>query len=177
VGTSLSATTHEAKTIMDTHPNKTSTIPTATIVASDTSRSSLTSSPSACRNVHATTFTLEVPQDSALAWDIEERLRHYYLTTVARWLDTSDPLRHFAIVVPALATSCHALTLAMLAVAATHMEASGNVDQDEFVTVGERYRQACVRALEPCLSDYEGLEPPVLASVVLLRMAVQTSSS
>ncbi|KAK6440811.1 hypothetical protein LTR95_002966 [Oleoguttula sp. CCFEE 5521] len=108
---------------------------------------------------------------------VRDQLRLYYLTSVAPWLDTPDPLRHFSTTIPTLAQSCHALSLAVLALAAAHAEGADDVDPQDFVIVGQGFQRACSRELDPYPSGDEPLEPDVLSAVVLLRLAVQMSRS
>ncbi|OQO02331.1 hypothetical protein B0A48_11885 [Cryoendolithus antarcticus] len=148
-----------------------------TVALSNDPRPAFKSSPASHHRNDPTTKLPEVERAVYSRLHVRDQLRQYYLTSVAPGLDTPDPLRHFGTTIPALAQSCHALSLAVLALAAAHAEGADDVETRDFVIVGQGFQRACSWALEPHLLGEESLALEILAAVVLLRLAVQLSGS
>ena len=83
-----------------------------------------------------------------------------------RWLDLTDPHRHFRMEVPRRAAMCPSLLNAILALSARHLSRVGDSDS----LISDKYHQECLKHLIPRLNDPEAiLDENLLAAMIILR--------
>lgn len=96
----------------------------------------------------------------------EAELLRYYVENLSRRFDTTDPERHFRVVVPERAGTCPTLLNAILALSARHLSQVRGFDP----LISDRYHQECLKYLIPVLDDSEAvLDENLLASTIILR--------
>jgi hypothetical protein len=82
-------------------------------------------------------------------------------------LDCCDPLKHFELVVPERAGTCHTLLNAILAIAARHL--SHTTDFDSLAS--NRYHDECLKQLIPMMDHSSAVaDENLFAATVILRM-------
>lgn len=106
-------------------------------------------------------WILIYPQDKE-----EARLLRYFVETLSRNFDLTDPLRHFRSVVPQRAATCPTLMNAIFALSARHLSRIGEYDP----LISNKYHQECLKHLIPMLDDTAAiLDENLLASTIILR--------
>ncbi|KAK4506883.1 hypothetical protein PRZ48_000616 [Zasmidium cellare] len=96
----------------------------------------------------------------------EANLLRYFVETLSRNFDLTDPLQHFRSVVPQRAAICPTLMNAIFALSARHLSRIGQYDP----LISNKYHQECLKHLIPMLDDTAAiLDENLLASTIILR--------
>ncbi|KAI0470643.1 hypothetical protein GGR56DRAFT_138463 [Xylariaceae sp. FL0804] len=104
----------------------------------------------------------------------EALLFRHYIQKIAVCLDLCDPLRHFELVVPERAGSCHTLLNACFAIAARHL--SHTTDFDPYAS--NRYHDECLKYLIPMMSHASAVsDENLFAATIILRMLEEMEGS
>ncbi|TGJ78606.1 hypothetical protein E0Z10_g10159 [Xylaria hypoxylon] len=104
----------------------------------------------------------------------EAVLFRHYIQKIAVCLDCCDPLKHFELVVPERASTCHTLLNAILAVAARHL--SHTTDFDPLAS--NRYHDECLKYLIPMMNHYSAVaDDNLFAATIILRMLEEMDGS
>ncbi|KAK5628751.1 hypothetical protein RRF57_004466 [Xylaria bambusicola] len=101
-------------------------------------------------------------------------LFRHYIQKIAISLDCCDPLKHFELIVPERASTCHTLLNAILAIAARHL--SHTTDFDPLAS--NRYHDECLRHLIPMMNHSSAIaDENLFAATVILRMLEEMDGS
>ncbi|KAI1336497.1 hypothetical protein F5Y15DRAFT_418805 [Xylariaceae sp. FL0016] len=104
----------------------------------------------------------------------EALLFRQYIQKLAVCLDLCDPLRHFELVVPERASTCHPLLNAVFAIAARHL--SHTTDFDPLAS--NRYHDECLKYLIPMMSHASAVaDENLFAATIILRMLEEMDGS
>ncbi|KAI0018662.1 hypothetical protein F4780DRAFT_508422 [Xylariomycetidae sp. FL0641] len=104
----------------------------------------------------------------------EAMLYRHYIEKLATCLDLCDPLRHFELVVPERANTCHTLLNAIFAIAARHL--SHTSDFDPYAS--NRYHDECLKYLIPMLNHASAVsDENLFAATIILRMLEEMDGS
>ncbi|KAI0505999.1 hypothetical protein F5B22DRAFT_625799 [Xylaria bambusicola] len=101
-------------------------------------------------------------------------LFRHYIQKIAISLDCCDPLKHFELIVPERASTCHTLLNAILAIAARHL--SHTTDFDPLAS--NRYHDECLKHLIPMMNHSSAIaDENLFAATVILRMLEEMDGS
>ncbi|GAW13068.1 hypothetical protein ANO14919_024460 [Xylariales sp. No.14919] len=104
----------------------------------------------------------------------EAVLFRHYIQKIAVCLDCCDPLKHFELVVPERASTCHTLLNAILAIAARHL--SHTTDFDPLAS--NRYHNECLKYLIPMMNHSSAIaDENLFAATIILRMLEEMDGS
>ncbi|OTB02769.1 hypothetical protein M426DRAFT_24377 [Hypoxylon sp. CI-4A] len=97
----------------------------------------------------------------------EAVLFRHYIQKLAICLDPCDPLRHFELLIPERAATCHTLLNAILAIAARHLSHTTGFDP----LASNRYHDECLKYLIPMLNHASTVsDENLFAATIILRM-------
>ncbi|KAI1350705.1 hypothetical protein F5Y01DRAFT_144360 [Xylaria sp. FL0043] len=101
-------------------------------------------------------------------------LFRHYIQKIAISLDCCDPLKHFELIVPERASTCHTLLNAILAIAARHL--SHTTDFDPLAS--NRYHDECLKQLIPMMNHSSAVaDENLFAATIILRMLEEMDGS
>ncbi|KAI0907903.1 hypothetical protein F4823DRAFT_640740 [Ustulina deusta] len=101
-------------------------------------------------------------------------LFRHYIQKIAISLDCCDPLKHFELIVPERASTCHTLLNAILAIAARHL--SHTTDFDPLAS--NRYHDECLKHLIPMMNHSSAVaDENLFAATIILRMLEEMDGS
>ncbi|KAF2966074.1 hypothetical protein GQX73_g7503 [Xylaria multiplex] len=104
----------------------------------------------------------------------EAVLFRHYIQKIAVCLDCCDPLKHFELIVPERASTCHTLLNAILAIAARHL--SHTTDFDPLAS--NRYHDECLKYLIPMMNHSSAIaDENLFAATIILRMLEEMDGS
>ncbi|KAI8624955.1 hypothetical protein F5Y19DRAFT_278167 [Xylariaceae sp. FL1651] len=104
----------------------------------------------------------------------EAILFRHYIQKLAICLDCCDALKHFELVVPERANTCHTLLNAILAIAARHL--SHTTDFDPLAS--NRYHDECLKYLIPMMNHASAVsDENLFAATIILRMLEEMDGS
>ncbi|THY28808.1 hypothetical protein D6D01_03745 [Aureobasidium pullulans] len=117
---------------------------------------------------------LYTPRQTCISTREELHLFRYFVSTVARNLDITDPSCHFANEAPLQAQSNQVLAYALLAASARHLSQSTEYSP----VIADRYHQECLELLIPFLDDATAVSSEILLStIVILRYLEEIDAS
>ncbi|THX34601.1 hypothetical protein D6D10_07528, partial [Aureobasidium pullulans] len=117
---------------------------------------------------------LYTPRQTRISTREELHLFRYFVSTVARNLDITDPACHFANEAPLQAQSNQVLAYALLAASARHLSQT----TDYSPVIADRYHQQCLELLIPFLDDATAvLSEILLSTIVILRYLEEIDAS
>ncbi|KAI3322389.1 hypothetical protein HD806DRAFT_123611 [Xylariaceae sp. AK1471] len=104
----------------------------------------------------------------------EAILFRHYIQKLAVCLDCCDPLKHFELIVPERASTCHTLLNAIFAIAARHL--SHTTDFDSLAS--NRYHDECLKYLIPTMNHSSAVaDENLFAATIILRMLEEMDGS
>ncbi|THX85844.1 hypothetical protein D6D08_04301, partial [Aureobasidium pullulans] len=114
--------------------------------------------------------TISVLEMTCISTREELHLFRYFVSTVARNLDITDPACHFANEAPLQAQSNQVLAYALLAASARHLSQTTEYSP----VIADRYHQQCLELLIPFLDDATAVLSEILLSTIRIWVSDPT---